>query len=753
MSVLRNLLAFATLVGIGIVVLWESEERTSPGPLHPVHSRIAGLQSDCEACHGDGGEGAMAAACGTCHAPIQHQLASGSGLHGTLGKASECGTCHREHHGDALAPVGPAAFLAAGVDDVEGYDHSHVPDFRLEGAHVGRACTACHEHAEVEILGEGESRFLGLEQSCASCHQDVHEGSYGRDCASCHGQSDEFEAVAAFQHQRFVVDGAHRGLGCVDCHAKDSPESVAARIGTNPEPRSCVACHGPAHAPDGGGALPLATPAASMDCAACHDAAGFPRTFGADEHRAAGYPLEGAHAKAECATCHTEERARQPLRTDPMARCTDCHGSPHAAGGTALPLAQDSEDCARCHAPTQDFQREFGVEDHRAQGVQLDGEHASASCASCHDVARRDAEIARVPDPMTRCADCHASPHRDAFTAAVVALAALPEQNCTACHASLDADFHSERLAGNAHAAVGFDLVQPHDDVACQACHGAAPTPFGERFPGRDPDRCGVCHDDPHGGQFDGGRTGGDCLSCHAREAFQPSQIDVARHGADGGFPLDGAHRAVACARCHKPAGSAASPVRYADLPERCIDCHRDPHAGTFDRPGLPMEVEGRGDCARCHTTAGFRAMQRDFDHGTWTGHALRGAHAQATCTACHGRTAEPDALGRSLGRAPQDCAVCHDDPHLGQFARLTPEGNRRTDCARCHDEAATFRDIRFDHDRDSRFALDATHRALACDACHKPQPIGDGRNVIRYRPLGVQCSDCHGGRDEGRRR
>ncbi len=752
MNALRNLLAFATLAAIGIVVLWESEERTSPGPLHPVHARIQSLQSDCEACHGDGGADAMASACGACHETIQRQLATRSGLHGNVEAATDCGSCHKEHHGADLAPVGPTAFRAAGVDDVSGYDHAHVSDFGLVGAHEGLACTACHEHAEVEILAEGETRFLGLDQSCSACHEDVHEGDFGSDCASCHGQSSPFEAVASFEHQRFVIDGAHRGVGCTDCHAPGTPASVAARIGTDPEPRGCVACHGQAHAP-GGGALPLATPGASMDCATCHDAAGFPRTFSAEEHRAAGYPLEGAHSKADCATCHTEQRAREPLRAAPMDRCADCHGLPHGPEGTALPLAHPAEDCAQCHTPEESFQRAFGVDDHRARGVLLDGKHASASCASCHDADRRDAGIPRTPDPMTRCADCHTSPHRDAFTAAVVALAALPEQNCAACHEPADSDFHAERLAGNAHAAAGFDLVRPHDDVACQACHGAAPTPFGERFPGRDPDRCGVCHDDPHGGQFDRGRTAGVCLSCHGREAFQPSQIDVDRHGAGGGFPLDGAHRAVACARCHEPSADAEDPVRYAGLSEHCIDCHQDPHASTFDRPGLPAEVEGRSDCARCHTTDGFRSMQQDFDHGTWTGHALLGAHATAACTACHGRTPEPDALGRSLGRAPQDCAACHDDPHLGQFARPTSEGARRTECARCHDEAATFRDIRFDHDRDSRFALDATHRTLACDACHKPQPIGDGRTVIRYRPLGVQCTDCHGGREEVGRR
>ena len=80
MILLRNLLALATLVGIGVVVLWESEERTSPGPLHPVHERIEDLQSSCESCHGPGKDDksksvmegqAKAIAAGLVHPPTQ----------------------------------------------------------------------------------------------------------------------------------------------------------------------------------------------------------------------------------------------------------------------------------------------------------------------------------------------------------------------------------------------------------------------------------------------------------------------------------------------------------------------------------------------------------------------------------------------------------------------------------------------------------------------------------------------------------
>jgi len=55
------------------------------------------------------------------------------------------------------------------------------------------------------------------------------------------------------------------------------------------------------------------------------------------------------------------------------------------------------------------------------------------------------------------------------------------------------------------------------------------------------------------------------------------------------------------------------------------------------------------------------------------------------------------------------------------------------------------LRKVVFDHQRDSRFALDANHAKLECSACHRPSPTADGRTAIRFKPLGTECADCHG--------
>lgn len=185
----------------------------------------------------------------------------------------------------------------------------------------------------------------------------------------------------------------------------------------------------------------------------------------------------------------------------------------------------------------------------------------------------------------------------------------------------------------------------------------------------------------------------------------------------------------------------------FHGTPGTCAACHEDVHRGEFDRPGRPRDVEGRTGCQRCHDTRAFAPWTGDFAHAVWTGYELTGAHTQLACTACHARATTGAAAGRFGAALGTRCADCHHDPHAGQFADR--EGGA-TDCARCHD-AAAFRNLHFDHQK-SRFPLDAQHAAVACAKCHATYRTDQGP-VVRYRPLGTACGDCHrvGGGPEGR--
>jgi len=124
------------------------------------------------------------------------------------------------------------------------------------------------------------------------------------------------------------------------------------------------------------------------------------------------------------------------------------------------------------------------------------------------------------------------------------------------------------------------------------------------------------------------------------------------------------------------------------------------------------------------------------FDHGRWTGYPLGAGHAALRCEDCHAPRPSPDARGRRFGVAlGSACEDCHADPHVGQFQPPTR-------CADCHRDDLS---LAFDHQRDSRFPLDATHRDLDCAACHRPWPLADGTEAVRYKPLGTTCAECHG--------
>ena len=174
------------------------------------------------------------------------------------------------------------------------------------------------------------------------------------------------------------------------------------------------------------------------------------------------------------------------------------------------------------------------------------------------------------------------------------------------------------------------------------------------------------------------------------------------------------------------------------------MTCHEDLHQGVFDRPSLPAEVDGRTDCARCHEETSFRSFPGGFEHGFWTGFDLVDEHDAADCSACHEpvRGAAPGERTWSPA-AGSSCADCHVDPHAGQFTPPSSKGGSN-DCARCHSPGReNF--LAFQHDRDSAFRLGPQHRDLDCGACHKPYPGADGFDVVRYRPLGKECVECHG--------
>jgi hypothetical protein len=280
----------------------------------------AKLGNDCGACHtAPWSSQTMADKCLACHTDVGSQISAKSGLHGTLAamRSAPCGDCHPDHRGPNGAltsldessfphdvtgftlnghremanggrftcgdchPKGYGAFdqaicatchaaidaafmkqheAAFGADclpchDGSGnakVDHSKFP-FKLTGKHAGLPCNDCHAGAK------SIQDFQKAPQDCYSCHakDDKHNGSYGKQCDSCHNTAGW--SGATFDHSVFPVDhGSNQekstcqtchpsGTGtytCFGCHAHTTSNVVGEHEGKSlAQLTDCITCH------------------------------------------------------------------------------------------------------------------------------------------------------------------------------------------------------------------------------------------------------------------------------------------------------------------------------------------------------------------------------------------------------------------------------------------------------------------------------------------------------------------------------
>jgi hypothetical protein len=155
-------------------------------------------------------------------------------------------------------------------------------------------------------------------------------------------------------------------------------------------------------------------------------------------------------------------------------------------------------------------------------------------------------------------------------------------RDCAACHTDRD-----WRVSNFNHNRSRFALLGRHAVVVCKDCHA---TPRYQDAPRE----CAACHqkDDAHKQAF-----GERCESCHNARGWSIWNFD---HNRRTRYPLDGAHRAVACETCHArpaPKGRTA-----AELATNCVGCHRhqDVHDGGFG----PV-------CEQCHGTDRWKTLTR----------------------------------------------------------------------------------------------------------------------------------------------
>ncbi|MEZ4942801.1 MAG: cytochrome c3 family protein [Saprospiraceae bacterium] len=437
-----------------------------------------GLSQQCAACHTDVHQNTLSADCARCHnttafapaANFNHSKTNFAlfGKHAQVacvdchqketraGKPfqrfagvpfSNCTNCHSDPHNQNLGGDCKSCHTEQGWSVFTGnkhFDHSST-HFPLKGRHQQVDCRQCHDLT----LGAGRvfQDRLGLATTaCATCHDDVHSGKFGTNCAECHNESG-FRGKSAwenFNHDRteFPLEGMHQGIDCRQCHTGSSMTEALAH-------QNCTSCHADFHEGQ------FVQNGSSPDCSHCHTVDGFQgSTFSFEQHEKTGFPLTGAHMATPCFACHLNDDGKWQF-VQLGTRCVECHNDVHQ--GRINEKYYPNQDCTRCHGPESWFVNHF---DHEQTAFPLRGAHQPLSCSVCHIRNGDEDQFGTFSGLDSKCLNCHTNIHGDQF------LDENKETDCLRCHG-----FDNWTAANFNHDNAKFKLEGRHAEIDCAACH------------------------------------------------------------------------------------------------------------------------------------------------------------------------------------------------------------------------------------------------------------------------------------------
>jgi len=449
-------------------------------------------------------------------------------------------------------------------------------------------------------------------------------------------------------------------------------------------------------------------------CAACHGAEGWkPARISRDfVHAPRTFPLDGAHARTACTSCHV---SLDFAKAKPA--CAQCHRDVHAA--------ELGTDCARCHS-TRSFADQANLKRmHELTRFPLRGAHAALACVACHAPAQPgQSQYVRRP---TACIGCHATTVRgvkdpDHLTAGFAL-------DCTQCHS-----MSSWRSARFDHSATRFALTGAHRAAPCVSCHTNGVYRSLNSA-------CASCHQSAYNASTRPPHMQlalpTICANCHTTTAWAGGTFD---HSVTR-FALTGAHRTVSCTGCH---GDGI----YRGKTMVCAGCHQ----ARFDATTNPNHRAAAfpTTCESCHGTSAWTPST--FSHAT-TRFPLTGAHVAVACASCHG-----DGVYRGKTMV---CSGCH----LAQYNGTTNPNHKAaafpTLCESCH-TTARWTGATLNHDGTYFPIYSGTHKGrwstcadchtsstnyavFSCFSCHRQSDMdAKHRGRTGYRYDSALCYQCH---------
>ena len=331
--------------------------------------------------------------------------------------------------------------------------------------------------AVVTALGTGSTSGL------AQTRVESPHGSLSTPCAQCHAATTWKPARVSrdFRHapSRFPLEGAHARTTCAGCHRSLEFKNVRT---------TCIGCHTDVHRGELGG-----------DCARCHTPRSFiDRVAMVRTHQSSRFPLTGAHAVADCTSCHVPTAQGQMQFVNRSTQCESCHlAAVRAVKNPDHDAAGFSRQCESCHAPTTWNRARF---DHAKSRFPLTGAHVTAGCQECHAdrvyagkssacVSCHQGDFDRATTPPhatsfpTTCTACHTTAtwsgakfdhdgpffpiysgaHRGRWNSCATCHtnpATFAEYTCLSCHQQTETDGHHRGVSG-----------YRYQSQACYSCH------------------------------------------------------------------------------------------------------------------------------------------------------------------------------------------------------------------------------------------------------------------------------------------
>ena len=498
---------------------------------------------------------------------------------------------------------------AAGWSDLTNSKFNHeTTSFSLTAAHSNAICSDCHVGDDLQ----SKHVFNSIASDCSFCHQDVHFGKLGLDCAGCHNAESWYPDRQSFFHEltSFPLTGMHTGITCNKCHTEDSnglfspiqtacqschmeDESIAAVVvpDHNSFINQCEFCHKPTswnelafnHSNTG---FELTKGHSGLQCSDCHQSGynlenGDCFTCHLDIYNQTLQPvhIEQIYVLTDCAMCHDASGWESSIYNhEPMPEsCSLCHlndmlnANLNIAGHYSLP-----NQCQDCHVPQGWDQFDF---DHSVTAFALEGIHLVTSCTDCHSTG-----FALTPN---ECQDCHIDDYTNADDPVHDPFNFQPD-NCHICHSAMGwepAIFHSN-----------ID-----ENTECSDCH----------------DFNGITDELPeidHASAIKLGSDINNCTLCHS-STTDWTEISFGDNQHDGA--VYGIYFDIYSGEHNNQWGSSCTENCHTFNSFDTFSCYETCHESSHSRSSMNDE-HCDGNCESCNGSNGYWMVFQEYSDGNW---------------------------------------------------------------------------------------------------------------------------------------